>query len=91
MLSLDIKNYHFFFLPNDIGSIDDGDEWISSDDTISDLDADDYTIIFKRVSGWRKTKSQTVSIEEGEDSSITGTYRVSQGTATLIVDINLHR
>jgi hypothetical protein len=72
-------------------SIDDGDEWISSDDTISDLDADDYTIIFKRVSGWRKTKSQTVSIEEGEDSSITGTYRVSQGTATLIVDINLHR
>jgi hypothetical protein len=68
-------------------SIDDGDEWISSDDTISDLDAGDYTIKFKRVSGWRKPKSQTVSIEEGEDSSTTGTYRVSQGTATLIVDI----
>jgi len=68
-------------------SIDDGVNWMLSGETITDLTDGNYTIIYTQVLGWYKPLNQTISIEEGQASSVTASYRLAQGTATLIVDI----
>jgi len=68
-------------------SIDDGENWQFSDDIITGLTAGNYTIIFTQVLGWYKPLNQTISIEEGQALSVTASYRLAQGSATLIVDI----
>ncbi|MBF0102264.1 MAG: hypothetical protein HQK77_15290 [Desulfobacterales bacterium] len=64
------------------GSIDAGAQWrLNNDsswrnngDTVSSLSAGTYTVEFKDVTGWNKPENKTITLENGQNTTATGTY-----------------
>ena len=52
----------------------DGGVWQESGATVSGLIAGEHTVNFNAVAGWNSPSIQTVTINEGETSEMTGTY-----------------
>ncbi|KPA13043.1 conserved hypothetical protein, secreted [Candidatus Magnetomorum sp. HK-1] len=62
--------------------------WQESGDIVYSLKKGEHTVIFQRLSGWRKPMDQKVSIIVEKKVTLTGTYRVAQGSGTLSAEIS---
>ena len=65
--------------------IDNGD-WYSSGYTASDLEAGEYTVSFKTISGWTTPDDQTVTISSDATTSINATYVQQEGALQVTIN-----
>ena len=61
--------------------------WRASGDKLSNIVNDSFTVEFKSIGGWTKPSDQNVTINQGQNLSMTGAYIRSPGKGSLKVTI----
>ncbi len=59
-------------------------EWLESGEW-AELEAGDYTVIFKEVEGWDQPDHLNVTVEEDETATASGTYEIQAGTLVVTI------
>jgi hypothetical protein len=66
----------------------DGGNWVESGHTVKGLKPGPHNVSFIRLRGWRKPADKNVTIVLEEKTTLSGSYRLAQGTGTLSVEIS---
>ncbi len=60
----------------------DGGTWKTSNATVNGLSTGDHEISFKKVTGWKKPKNKTITINASQTKNVTGKYKDKTTTRT---------